>query len=69
LALVCGERADGSEEHWLGVGSGPVWSPDGRWLTFGYGSVVWLTEVDTWRLQLVALPASAQIVAWGAAEP
>jgi TolB protein len=44
-------RADGGEEHLLGVGARPRWSPDGQWLSFNRGSDLFLAEVDVWQPQ------------------
>jgi hypothetical protein len=57
-------RADGIEEYWLGAGSGPVWSHDGRWLAFSDGSAVWLAEAGMWRLWQLDLPVGAAVVDW-----
>ncbi len=62
-------RADGSDEQFLGSGSGPVWSPGGRWLAFTYTtpngeSAIRLAEVGAWRLRHVILPEDAALVDW-----
>jgi Tol biopolymer transport system component len=48
-------RADGGEEHLLGVGARPRWSPDGQWLSFNRGSDLFLAEVGVWQPQEVEL--------------
>lgn len=62
-------RADGGENHFLGMGGDPVWSPDGRRLAFnrsgpGVEWSIWLAEVRTWRLWPVDLPPRATPVDW-----
>ncbi|NIS79129.1 MAG: hypothetical protein GTO14_02650 [Anaerolineales bacterium] len=49
-------RADGLEEHYLGFGSGPVWSPDGQTLAFTRVAdttppeySIWLAHSDDWE--------------------
>jgi len=58
-------RADGTEEHFLGAGSGPIWGPDGRWLSFNLDEEpgLWLVEVGAWRPQRIALPPMPSAVA------
>jgi Tol biopolymer transport system component len=48
-------RADGGEEHFLGVGARPRWSPDGQWLSLNRGSDLVLAEVGVWQPQEVEL--------------
>lgn len=62
-------RADGGENHFLGMGGDPVWRPDARRLAFnrsGPGAEwsIWLAEVGTWRLWPVDLPPRASVVDW-----
>jgi Tol biopolymer transport system component len=63
-------RADGQEEHLIAVEGGrnyspPVRSPEGRWLAAGRT----LYEVGVWQAQPLALPADAEVVAWGNPAP
>ena len=48
-------RADGGEEHFLGVGARPRLSPDGQWLSFNQGSDLFLAEVGVWQPREVEL--------------
>lgn len=61
-AGVCVFRPDGTEEHCLGPGGGPVWSPDGRRLAFRRDSALWLAEVGTW--DLLRITDDAWPLAW-----
>ena len=61
--------ADGSEEHLLGPGAGPVWNPAGQQLTFTEHlmddkTAVWLVETGLWERQLLDLPAGVVVVGW-----
>jgi Tol biopolymer transport system component len=57
-------RADGSEEHLMGVGNVPLWSPDGGRMAFQRISSdnitsIWVAERGIWELQqALTLPAS-----------
>jgi Tol biopolymer transport system component len=57
-------HTDGTEEHFLGAGSGPTWGPDGRWLSFSLDGEpgLWLAEVGAWRPRQIVLPPSPSAV-------
>jgi len=57
-------RPDGSEEHHIGNGDRPVWSPDGEALIFRATSGVFAVKVGEWNPFQVTLPADSQVIDW-----
>jgi Tol biopolymer transport system component len=65
-------RADGQEEHYLGVGFNPLWIPDGNWLVFNeakdspasiWDHVVRAVPFADWENSTV-LPIDADLEGW-----
>lgn len=62
-------RTDGKEEFFLGVGFGPVWSPNGERLAFnrlgesGLDRMAFIVEVGKWD-QPTLLPFTAEVKGW-----
>jgi len=67
-------RADGSEEHYLGFSSNPVWSPNGKFLVYSElpcdgtpcfsGSVNRIVEAGVWAVETLDLPPESIPVDW-----
>jgi Tol biopolymer transport system component len=57
-------RPDGSEEHHIGNGDHPVWSPDGEALIFLATSGVFAVKTGEWNPYQVTLPADSQVIDW-----
>jgi Tol biopolymer transport system component len=57
-------RPDGSEEHHLGTGDVPVWSPDGSMVLFASADGVRGARLDEWSPFPVTLPAGAFVIGW-----
>lgn len=60
-------KVDGSEEHYLGDGENPLWSPDGSQLIFtryGQPRTTWLIKVNDWKKEQVRLPPNTITKAW-----
>ncbi len=62
--------ADGSEEHLLGTGEFPVWSPDStQFAVTVHDPVTWMSHVDlfevgSWQASRVDLPDGSWVVDW-----
>lgn len=57
-------RPDSSEEHHLGTGEHPVWSPDGQTLIYSTKSGVYAVKADAWNPFQVTLPDGALVTDW-----
>jgi Tol biopolymer transport system component len=57
-------RPNGSEEHYIGNGDRPVWSPDGATLIFHATSGVFAVKPGEWNPFQVTLPADSQVIDW-----
>ena len=59
-------RPDGQDETYVGAGTEPTWSPDGRWLAFGQmrENVVGiaLAEVGSWEALELDLPSNVLFI-------
>ncbi|MCL4868790.1 MAG: PD40 domain-containing protein [Anaerolineae bacterium] len=56
-------RTDGLEEHYLGPGQNPVWSPDGKWLVY-QDVTTQLVETTTWYKLNVYIYDNGVVVDW-----
>jgi Tol biopolymer transport system component len=57
-------RPDGSEEHPLGAGDLPIWSPDGTLLLFAGADGVRGARLNEWNPFVVTLPKTATVIGW-----
>jgi Tol biopolymer transport system component len=55
---------DGSEEHPIGDGDLPIWSPDGSMLLYTDGENVYVVQAGEWLPSRVLLPERAQVIDW-----
>jgi Tol biopolymer transport system component len=55
---------DGSEEHYIGSGDLPIWSPDGSMLVYSVSGSVFAVKTGEWIPAQVKLPESAQVIDW-----
>ncbi|MBN1437905.1 MAG: PD40 domain-containing protein [Anaerolineales bacterium] len=55
---------DGTEEHHLGGGDLPVWSPDGSMLLYHTDAGVFAANAGEWIPFPVTLPKTAQVIDW-----
>jgi hypothetical protein len=57
-------RMDGSEEHPIGGGDRPVWSPDGQTLAYLADGGVNAAKAGEWKPYPVTVPADALVIDW-----
>jgi Tol biopolymer transport system component len=57
-------RPDGSEEHHIGPGGLPIWSPDGTMLVYYSGDGVLAVKAGEWIPFRITLPENAQVIDW-----
>jgi hypothetical protein len=57
-------RPDGSEEHHLGGGDRPVWSPDSSMLAYLAGPGVFAAKSAGWNPFPLTLPANSLVIDW-----
>jgi Tol biopolymer transport system component len=57
-------RTDGSEEHHIGGGDRPVWSPDGRTVAYYTKNGVYAVKVGDWNPFPIMLPGDALVIDW-----
>lgn len=61
-------RADGQEEHYLGTGRSPIWSPDSQSIMYSNSSMdkagIWLANINNWQAYRVNLPEYSEINKW-----
>jgi Tol biopolymer transport system component len=57
-------RPDGSEEHHLGSGDRPVWSPDSKTVVYSASSKVFAAGAKTWQTYQVTLPEKSVVTDW-----
>jgi len=55
---------DGSEEHHIGGGDRPIWSPDGSTLVYESGNNVYAVKTSDWNPFPVTLPANSLVIDW-----
>ena len=55
---------DGNEEHSLGVGDQPVWSPDGSMLAYVSGDAVFAVKPSDWNPFPITLPGGSVVLDW-----